>query len=242
MKSMRSIGSFSQKAQWYSPAAVNMCQPHLDLLAARFSSSNDSWHKFDKAWLPCLLSIGPMLLWGPMSTTPYVVLGQLTGEVTMGWPVGKRTYGPRHGIPGSAASADDHEWLELLSELTSPAALTLLMIFDPSEWQAQPFTFTAPLSQARRRPGFDFQHGRLASIRIGPSGIQESLLLVAARRAFGQINSTMISNIIAVCGLESMNGESLFNKLRALTRHVLLGVRRRSRPHLGPAALQAGQC
>ena len=217
---LRSIVSFSQTPKWYSPSSTNMSQPHVDLMIARFLHSTNSWHFLDTAWLSCLFSCGPMLVWPPSSPHPFAVVGQITSQAALGWPVTQHAYG---GAAGSVAGdvQESDMWFELNADVKSVTELKLLFVVDPDEWQAQAFSFTSPATQCRRRPLFDFAHGRRVAIRMEPKGLKQNLLQFAAGQAFGKIAKPIVTKLLKHLGMEVMSGEKLFDLLWSLLQAVL---------------------
>ena len=112
-------------------------------------------------------------------------------------------------------------WFELNADVKSVTELKLLFVVDPDEWQAQAFSFTSPATQCRRRPLFDFAHGRRVAIRMEPQGLKQNLLQFAAGQAFGKIAKPIVTKLLKHLGMEVMSGEKLFDLLWSLLQAVL---------------------
>ena len=83
--SIRELASHAQSTLWYSPGAANFCQPHFDLIMSLYFEEIGFWHCFEDAWCTCLASCGSMLLWDGSTDGPCIVLGQVTGQLALGW-------------------------------------------------------------------------------------------------------------------------------------------------------------
>eukprot|EP00974_Lingulodinium_polyedra_P081736 7914631-Lingulodinium_polyedra.AAC.1 len=93
-------------------------------------------------------------------------------------------------------------------------------LVDESEWEAQPFQWLSVYSQAARW-GEDLVRSLPGGMvgRAVACGKKESLLMVAARGAFKNMNKTWLQKLMKYLGVAS-ESQQLYNILEAIIRHI----------------------
>jgi len=148
-----------RKTSWYSPAATQLPQVHLDLELCSYMKEHNLWHLSDKLWLCTLLTVPNMIV--RHTTWPANVwcmpLDLYGGEAGLGWPLVEKYAAGAAGSSGAGLE----RYYEFSVSVKAFADLKFLVVHDPGEWRAQGVEYWSPLHQSLKYgKAMDDDHGR----------------------------------------------------------------------------------
>ena len=205
-----------RKTPWYSPSPCNICQPICDMVVSKIAADCNLWHLLDKAWLSALLTTEPVAVrhvdW-PLDDWS-VSLGQFGSSLALGWPLVRHCWMQNQNYDWSST------WFSFSEKVLSHKDLKWLLIVDETKWLVMNLSLSSPLDQMLRHPGFDFDHGRLASIRLEPKGPAKPLLQHSAEMAFVSVSKLVLVKLAGYLGMSTGSSSTTFQLLFDLVTHI----------------------
>jgi hypothetical protein len=197
---------------WYSPSAQNLPQEHADLAILEMCKLRGDWSLHDQTFWSALLAEQQYMVRNRALNGDWQFsLGIFhSGTAALGWPAEKCV---------ARCASEGSEFFKP-SVSTACKELHWLIIANPHEWEARPFTVRAPIWQLMRWPGMKpqaFSHDFI----VVEGGPVEPLLHLAAKSAFWSIPKQTLLKFARALSVVCKPEMSLFTVVMTLVMDVL---------------------
>jgi len=212
------LTSFKPKTDWYSPGAVASGILYADNVVLEYAHKTGQLGKLGNLWLcSCFCQASNKILLreklpGGGHGKPFFAIGSCPGSSGLGWPA------EEIHVPGYA---DRRCWVPSKTP-PSEHREVFLVLLDLHQWEAVSFEWRSPVWQQLEFPRAAGKWPE--SIRaISDKGQDwKPLLETAARAGFWTLDKdSSLKPIAAACGLELMEGSTVFETTFQLVKHVL---------------------
>ena len=210
----KGLVSFSQKSDWFSPAAPGLMVPHADLALTKVLVEENAWSQTHLLWQGCVMKIDHEIAVRRVSKA--------------GAPVAEPQWLlPLHHIPGSLAlfwpleapmQAADNLWL--LQPQKGIRQVEMHAVYNLEEWEAIDISWISHVGQlAVGVP--EALHELPWSIRAKQTTEVQPLKQIAARAAFWTFKQPVLDRFLTLFDVDVPRGGDLFDFLQALVSHCL---------------------
>ncbi|CAK0853088.1 unnamed protein product, partial [Prorocentrum cordatum] len=201
----------NQSPKWSNQSVANDSKPTFEMDMLEFCRANGvNVSTAEKHWYCALAKQGKVAIKmkGSPDSDYGIVMGDMCG-------IGVLTAKLK---PFKYRSGRDFYMIDF----DAAAPLKMTYVFDPSEWDALPLSWTSPLMQFVAEGGRSLPGGvEKYCMRLEPTGPADSLLRVAAKNAFWDLGLSVLKTFHKDLCVDPPGGLDLFETLQALVTRVL---------------------
>ncbi len=206
------IGTYKQKACYFSPGVAGLSLPVVDMLFCSYLEKRLAWNDMELVWLSGLLDVPHMLVRDKSDAigTWYFVLQSAGGLGQVAWPA-ETVFaydGGREGVR------------PMHSEAAGIRDVSVLFVLNESHWEARELEFKAPLWEWLHRGGGPVDQAGCAKL-VCISGPVEPLIKVVARAAFGALDKAMLVKLSRHLDAGLSATLSIYDLVFGLVKNVL---------------------